>query len=222
MPRTSLAKLCRVVPLTVFLTWAMPVGASVIPLTPADFSGASLITFTGLPNGTIINGMTINGVLFNYLVNNVASIDARIGSGPGNTNNITSPDVENFGGNANAVLRLTFPAAEVRLGYGYAILSTLVVPNATTVSLFDASNVLVGALSATGSPDPIFTGGFLGLQSTIPFVRADLTFSTTGALFAVDNVRFSPTPVPEPSTLTLLAFGLATGSRRLLRRRSML
>jgi hypothetical protein len=82
------------------------------------------------------------------------------------------------------------------------VLSTVPVANATTVSLFSASNALVGTLSANGVLDPTFAGGFLGLQSTIPFLRAELTFSTVGAAFAVDNVRASAA-VPEPATLTL-------------------
>jgi hypothetical protein len=86
-----------------------------------------------------------------------------------------------------------------------------VVPNATTVSLFDAANVLVGTLSVTGSPDPVFTGGFLGVASDIPFLRAEVTFSTAGAASAFDNLRFTNAPVstiPEPTTLTLTIVGL--------------
>jgi hypothetical protein len=201
---------------------ASPARATVIPLTPANFAGTSLIDFGTVETLAPIDGQTINGVVFSYLVSGVHSTDAIIDSGPGPTNNITPANVVNspIVGNANAVLSLVFPTAERRMAYGYAILATVVVPNATTVTLFNASNAAVGTLSVTGAPDPDFTGGFLGLQSDIPFVRADVTFSTAGPAFTFDNLRFAPTPapVPEPATLTLLGFGLAGGLARRFRR----
>jgi len=203
----------------VALAAATPARASVIAITPGDLAGATLIDFGTVQTLAPINGQTINGVTFGYTINGIASTGAFIDDGPGNTNNITIANVVNSGPNAGAVLSMTFPMLETRMGYGYAILSTAVVPNATTVSLFDAANVLVGTLSVTGSPDPVFTGGFLGVASDIPFLRADVTFSTAGAAFAFDNLRFSSTPVPtipEPTTLALVGLGLfATAYRRL-------
>jgi hypothetical protein len=73
-------------------------------------------------------------------------------------------------------------------------------------------------LSANGASDPLFTGGFLGVRSTIPFVRADFTFSTVGAAFAFDNLRFEfvgsdvapgGAGIPEPASLALFAVGVA-------------
>jgi hypothetical protein len=66
--------------------------------------------------------------------------------------------------------------------------------------------------AAPGSPDPLFTGGFLGLHSTTPLVRAGITFSATAAAFAVDNLRFAPATatVPEPASIALLLYASAT------------
>jgi PEP-CTERM motif len=219
MRRTSLGTLVRLMVFAVLLSPATPASATVIALTTADLSGASLITFNGLTDGTAVNGLSVGGVQFNYLVNNLPSTDARLDGGPGITNNISPLNIVNFNGNANAILRLTFPEPEVRMGYGYAILSNAIVANATTVSLYDASNVLVGTLSVTGGPDPIFAGGFLGLESTIPFVRADLTFSTVGQAFAADNFRFAASAVPEPASAVLFGVGILCASVRRLRKR---
>jgi hypothetical protein len=217
---TSPRTLGRLLPLAFVLFVATSARAAVMPLTAVDLAGLTPITFTGLADGTPINGLTVNGVLFNYLISNVPSTSAVIDGGPGITNNVAPPNIVNLTSNANAILRLTFPAAEVRLGYGFAVLALGAIPNATTVSLYDASNVLVGTLSANGVPDPTFTGGFLGLQSTIPFVRADLAFSTLASAFAVDNIRFAPAAaVPEPATLVLFGIGILSASARRLRKR---
>jgi hypothetical protein len=202
----------------VALAAAAPALASVIAITPGDLAGATLIDFGTVQTFAPINGQTISGVTFAYTINGIASTSAVIDDGPGNTNNITIANVVNSGPNNGAVLSMTFPMLETQMGYGYAILSTAVVPNATTVSLFDAANVLVGTLSATGSPDPTFTGGFLGVASDIPFLRAEVTFSTAGAAFAFDNLRFASAPVPtipEPTTLALVGLGLCATAYRL-------
>jgi len=202
----------------VVLAATTPARAAVIPLTAADLAGISPITFSGLADGTPVNGLTVGGVLFNYLVNGVSSPNGIIDGGPGITRNISPPNIVNITGNANAVLRLTFAGPQARLGYGFALLGITPLPNATTVSLFDASNALVGTLSANGLPDPAFPGGFLGLESTVPFVRADLAFSMLAGAFAADNIRVGPAGVPEPTSLALLGIGILAATAR--RRRS--
>jgi hypothetical protein len=178
---------------------AAPARAAVVPLTQFDFGGATLIDFGTNQTLTPINGQVFNGVTFNYSVNGVASSDAILDGGPGVTNNITPANIVNGLGNDGAVLSLLFPSLQTRLGYGYAILADPgAIANATTVRLFDASNALVGTLSGNALPDPLFPGGFMGIGSTIAFLRAEVTFSNAGLAFAFDNVRFSDAPCPSP------------------------
>jgi hypothetical protein len=214
-------RLNSVVAFLVVLGAAAPLYGTTIPLLPGDFVGTPLIDFASGAAGSPITGQTFAGATFTYLVNGAPSNDAILDGGPGLTNNVNPLNIVNqASGNANSVLSIVFPALETRMGYGYALLFTGPVAGATSVALYGATNTLVGTLSANGNSDPTFTGGFLGVQSDIPFRRADVTFSAIGAAFAFDNLRFANTlasPVPEPGTVLLIGAGLAIGRRRLRR-----
>jgi hypothetical protein len=183
---------------------AFTAGASVIAVGPGAFpSGSTLITFAGLPDGTEVNGLSTGGVLFSYsLGNGIVVIDG----GPGVTNNVAPPNIVSLG-NPTGVLTLILPGFFDTFGDGYALLNTVAVLNATTINLFSgATNV--GSLSYNAVPDPAFTGGFAGIQSTIPFNRVALTFNPSAPAFALDNIRFG-SAIPEPSTMFLMLGGLA-------------
>jgi len=181
--------------------------ASVIPVGVGAFgAGSTLSTFAGLPNNTEVNGLIVDGILYTYSLGNGQVV---IDGGPGTTNNITPPNVVSIV-NSAGVLTLSFPSARSQFGYGYAILTTATVANATTITLFDgATNV--GSLSYAAAPDPLFSGGFAGIASTIPFNIARVTFNAAAApFFAIDNVRTTPVvSAPEPSTVALLGTGLS-------------
>ena len=143
-----------------------------------------------------------------------------IDGGPGPTNNIAPPNIVSIG-NDTGTLTLMLPSLVDTFGYGYAILNTVAVPNATAIALFNGATP-VGTLSYNGVPDPTFTGGFAGIFSTLAFNRVQLTFNAAAApAFAVDNIRTFNTPVaavPEPATLLLLSAGLVALSRTRRRR----
>jgi hypothetical protein len=182
-----------------------PVYADTIPVGIGAFGpGSTLTTFTGIPDGTEVNGLTVNGIQFTYSLGNGQVI---IDGGPGLTNNISPPNIVSVGNNTG-ILRLALPSFVDTFGYGYAILNGIAVANATTITLFSgATNV--GSLSYNGVPDPTFTGGFAGIQSTIPFNIVQITFNSAAApAFALDNIR-TATNVPEPSTTLLVGTGIA-------------
>jgi hypothetical protein len=192
--------------------------ASTIPLTlPAFGVGTSLSTFDGLTSGTEVNGLTVDGITYQYSLGNGM---VSIGSGPGITNNVSDPSVVSFG-DPSGVLTLVLPSLVDMFGYGYALLALTPVPNATSISLFNGA-VPVGSMWVNGTPDPFFTGGFAGIQSTLPFDRVQLTFDAANAsAFAIDNVRTGladVTSTPEPATLLLLGTGLLVAARFRTRR----
>jgi hypothetical protein len=196
--------------------------ATVTPITPGDLAGASLIDFGVVQTNAPVDGQTINSVLFSFRIGGVNSADAIIDGGPGSTNNITVANVE---GNTLGVLRMNFPSPKTRIGYGYALSIGGSVPTGTKVELFDASNQSLGSLSpATSFPDPTFAGGFWGVKSDTPFVRADVSFSALAPRFAFDNLRhqFVSQDVPEPSSLILLGLGAVSCAVDCVRRRRTL
>jgi hypothetical protein len=72
--------------------------------------------------------------------------------------------------------------------------------------------------------DPFFTGGFAGIQSTIPFDRVAVNFNSVAApAFALDNIRFANTTtvIPEPTTMLLLGTGLAGVGAAVRKRRQV-
>jgi hypothetical protein len=186
--------------------------ASVVAIGP--FSAPTIITFTGLADGTEVNGLTVSGVLFSYSLGNG---DVIIDGGPGITNNIAPPNIVSIDDDTGT-LTMFLPTPATMFGYGYAILDTAPVANATTISVFSGATSL-GSLSYNGVPDPFFTGGFAGIQSTVAFDRVAVTFNAAVApAFALDNIRIAN--IPEPSTMLLVLSSVIGGALSYRRRTS--
>jgi hypothetical protein len=169
--------------------------------------GSTLETFSGVPNGPLGGpppGLIINGIGYSSRGPSQASIGSS--GGPSMTGNVSAPYI--FGLTNNGGLTLTFLSLISTFGYGYEIAASGLVSNATTISLFDGSTP-VGSLSydsTTFIPSFGSTGGFAGIQSTIPFNTAVVTFSPNSQ-FLFDNVRTSTVAAPEPPTMMLMGIG---------------
>lgn len=188
--------------------------ATLIQIGPGAFTGtATLVDYGLIQTFAPIDGRVFSGVLHNFTVGGGPSLDALIDSGPGDTNHI---QVANIEGDGSGVMSLLFPGLQNRMAYGWATNTSGGVVG-TTVQLFDGANVSLGSLSLAGAPDPTFDGGFLGVESSVAFARAEITFSG-GDRFAFDNLQFEP--VPEPGSLLLLGTGALGLALRRLRRRS--
>lgn len=194
---------------------APAVSASVIAIGVGDFgAGSTLTTFNGQVNGAEVNGLVVDGILFQY---SLGTGDVILDGGPGTTNNITPLNIVSVGDNTG-VLSMTLPSLVNAFGYGFAILNTIPIPVATSMTLYNGATP-VGSLSYAGAPDPAFTGGFAGIQSTLLFNRVEVTFNSVDApAFALDNIR-TASNAPEPGSLLLLGTGVAAllGRRRRVR-----
>lgn len=178
-------------------------GAAVSAVGPGDFPGSSLLVDLSTESeGTEVNGLSVAGLTFGY---SLGDGNVIIDGGPGFTNNVAPPNVVSVG-NPAGVLGVLLPGPSSMFGYGYALLAEGVLPDGTTISLFNGATP-VGSLTYLAAPDPSFPGGFAGIASTLPFDRVELTFSAAAAAFAADNFRV--TAVPEPATLGMFALGIA-------------
>ena len=142
-----------------------------------------------------------------------------IGVGPGITNNVTSPNIESIG-NPTGVLTLLLPSLQ-NLVWFWLRCADDGDPCRTrrSITLFNnATNV--GTLSYNGVPDPIFAGGFAGIQSTLAFNRVQLTFNPAAPAFAVDNIRFANVTTRRPSRQRSRSFSPDWLESGLLRRSS--
>jgi len=183
--------------------------ATVMPIPESAFPGSALLVdFAGLAFGTEVNGLVVDGVGFSYSLGN-GQVD--IDGGPGTTNNIEPPNIVSIGNNTGS-LTIALPAPANMFGYGFALNSIIDVADATTMSVFNGPTFL-GSLSFAGAPDPVFTGGFAGLASTLAFDHVVVTFNSVAApAFAMDNILVAsavvPPPLPEPPTILLIFAGL--------------
>jgi hypothetical protein len=198
------------------VSFAAPASAAVIPIGPGAFGGAAtLTTFAGETNGGEVNGSVVDGILFSYSLGNGALI---FDGGPGVTNNVNPLNIVSIQCQNEGTLTMTLPDYVDRFGFGYALLFNQPLAVAATISIFDGATFL-GTLSYASAPDPNFTGGFAGIESTILFNRVEVVFNSTDAgEFALDNIRTENSAVPEPASLLLLGAGLAAAGRRLRRR----
>ena len=180
---------------------ALPAHAAVSAIGVGSFSPtASLQTFNDAATGTDVNGLVLGGLSFSYSLGNAQVV---VGSGPGNTNSVNDPSAVSTG-DPSGVLRIALSEASLQFGFGFALLGPSAIPDGTTISLFSGATP-IGSLVYGAAPDPSFSGGFAGIESTSAFDRVELTFNPAAIAWAVDNIRV--TPVPEPSALALFALG---------------
>ena len=76
---------------------------------------------------------------------------------------------------------------------------------ATTLSVFDVNHTLLGSVTVPTNNNTS-VDQFIGLDSTIPFFSAQFANNGTSLSVVLDDVKFS-SPVPEPTSSSLLIFG---------------
>ncbi|MEQ9481164.1 DUF7453 family protein [Coleofasciculus sp. F4-SAH-05] len=210
-------------PNAVVLDWGgtltQPIPATLKPIEIDDFSGQeTLIEYdSGCSDSS---GFMPPPICISEGVIHIGFLDEAILNPDIQTNNITSPDIRLNGltGFSDGKLSLIFPEPQNRLGFGFALnpypdfwagTTTTLVKNAVSVKLFDASENLLGTLSGDAKVDPLFLfpDEFFGIESTVPFLRAEINFEQ-GSDVVFDNLRYEFVTLPEPATVPEPATGL--------------
>jgi len=177
-------------------------------LTLEDFEAASLASGTAGVFAGPLNSATNNSV---FQPGDIVA---------GFSLTTTSGDIyadRDFAGNSGATVSSNFFNADLNIGFTPLVTAIGIDlkqwngSNGTwTVEAFDVANVSLGSF-VTGNT-------FLGITSDVAIGRLFINKPDQGAV--IDNLRFGAagTPVPEPSTLTLLGLGIAAGARKLRNR----
>lgn len=115
---------------------------------------------------------------------------------------------------------ITFPSNTSAFGFVFTCFLCDSISDNTGMqwTLLSASDAVVGAGTTTFDFGPNFVPSdtnFLGVESTVPFQSVTVTrtnlstgHSSPGTWF-LDDVRYAPLAVPEPSAATLVALGIA-------------
>lgn len=190
--------------------------ATNVLLGPADFSGpTTTINFDGIPSGTIINTFySASGV--DFARDDGQPIPAwdwsalgRVTTSPPNVlATISGSFIRGSATTWSTSVNVDFLAPVYQVGAYFG--NDQVAGFSTTLSLFDASNNLIGSYSLTGN-DNTSVDQFLGLESSVPLVRARFDTNISYLAVVLDNLQFSATPpqsVPEPGSLALLSLGV--------------
>ncbi|MEZ6069156.1 MAG: DVUA0089 family protein [Pirellulales bacterium] len=147
-----------------------------------------IITFDELP-AQPINGVSVDGVTFEFTIGGVASPLATFGStGPGTTTFLSAPLAD--GPNAG-ILAWDFDKPVDTLSFGVALSTIAAVPVGFEVELFDAGGSSLGVFPMATEPLVSFTEGLFEYAGpAVSRVVVDFNEAVAGA-FAVDNIKFT-------------------------------
>jgi len=213
---------CGAVAIVVVLVLGSAPAAKAAPITlPTQLSGPmTVVDFNSLSTGTQTSPLVLSGVTFSAGTGGFNTINTTLwpastlfptfvsGNALGRAD--TNPALPNF--------TITFAAPVAQVGFGIFdanFLGNLILAYDGGGNLLESTSpdYLVAPSLGTGADYVGFVRGAADIKR-IELV-AGASGGVTDALW-IDNLSFSPTPVPEPGTLTLLGLGLAglAASRR--------
>lgn len=146
-------------------------------------SETTTITFDELPSQPA-NGVSLEGVTFDFTINGAPSSSARFGgNGPGTTTHTDDPGIV---GPTRGVLGLTFDQPVGELRFGIALSITTPVPEAASVRLLDENSMEIRVFNVAAEPgDFLFTSGLFVYDGSTPVSRAEVSYNSAVAGSAV-------------------------------------
>lgn len=201
-------------------TISSPAQAQRIDSATSTLSGATLINFEGLAEGTLVGSGTYSGVTFSQPDGGRPQIDNSpflFGYGPSSGTGVLTGSTE---GGAPfptvAGLTVTFSSGQSSVE---AFLSDTSALGTYNILAYGFGGVLLDSFNASGTNRYV---GFSGLGADIYSVQFGPS-SAFGDAFAIDDVRFvaATGAVPEPGTWAMMLLGFGGMGVALRRRRSL-
>lgn len=151
-----------------------------------------------------VNEVVLPGISFSFTVGGADSADAQYGSyGSGDLLYITEPSLA---GPTDGKLRITLAQPSPELSFGIALQSELPLDDAVSVALYSSGGLLVGHYLIDTQPLVLFSEAQF-TYSGASFQFADIEFAQPGMFFALDNLHYAISAVPEPSSAGLMPVG---------------
>jgi hypothetical protein len=174
-------------------------------------NAAFTLTFDELPTQPV-DGLSYMGITFGFEVGGIPSTDATYnGIGPGTLTYLQDPTLE---GTAAGILTLDFATSTNQLQFGVALNSYDVVTPGYTVTLYDPSDVLIGAYSKNTYPLVLWSEDQFTYSGTA-VSRATIGFNNRVAnRFSVDNLTVNSVPAPGAILLGSIGVSLVGWLRR--------
>ena len=137
-------------------------------------------------------GLYLDGLTYSFTVSGIPNLDcgAPLG-GPGNTNNITLPNIE---GTTSGILHFTFDVPTTKFGFGVAMSAGGNLTESVTINLYrPGAGLLRDTIFLDTTPDPTFSGGRYDYDG--PAVKTvTIEFNVANTRFALDNVYYFRPP----------------------------
>lgn len=139
---------------------------------------------------TSCEGLTLDGVAYSFTVAGSPSLDCTAGTlvGPGNSNQITPPNIE---GTAAGVVHVTFSVPTTRFSFGVAEETTTPQNNSVVVNLYrpGTAGLLREEVAMSTTRDPNWVGGRYTYDG--PAIKTvTIQFNGKFNRFALDNMSY--------------------------------
>jgi hypothetical protein len=152
-----------------------------------------------------VNGLDLAGVTFGFTVGGLLSTDATIHAfGVGDLVYLSDPSLE---GSTAGQLTFYFARPTDTLSFGIALQSEQALSQAVAVSLYTDSNQLLTTQWLDVLPLMVFDEARFEYSGQ-PLSMARIEFADPSMRFALDNLSYAASAVPEPQSWQLILFGV--------------
>jgi hypothetical protein len=152
-----------------------------------------------------LDGLHVADVSFAFSVDGLSSQDASFNAyGVGDLAYVSDPSIE---GSTSGVLSVQFDMPVSQISFGVALQSEYTLTDAVSVTLRASDHHIISTNWLSTTPVFVFSEGLFEYVGS-DISSMDITFSIPAIRFALDQLSYTVSAVPEPSTAALMCLGL--------------